>query len=111
MKGSNAAPPVIVISGHGTIETAVSAVKAGAADYLTKPLDFVRLRDLLAVRPAARARLMYATDWVMLARCAAAERYFTSPLDPNPLRKITLPQAALLAGLIQSPSRFAPAFA
>ncbi len=39
---------------------------------------------------------------------AAAERYFTSPLDPNPLRKITLPQAALLAGLIQSPEALNP---
>ncbi len=39
---------------------------------------------------------------------AAAERYFTSPLDPNPLKKITLPQAALLAGLIQSPEALNP---
>ena len=33
----------------------------------------------------------------------AAERYFSTPKDSDPLRKITLPQAALLAGLIQSP--------
>jgi penicillin-binding protein 1A len=39
---------------------------------------------------------------------AAAERYFTSPLDPNPLKNITLPQAALLAGLIQSPESLNP---
>jgi membrane peptidoglycan carboxypeptidase len=39
---------------------------------------------------------------------AAAERYFTSPLVPNPLKKITLPQAALLAGLIQSPEALNP---
>jgi DNA-binding NtrC family response regulator len=35
---------VVIITAHGTIETAVSAVKAGAADYLTKPLN---LDDLL----------------------------------------------------------------
>nr|MEE4268976.1 sigma-54 dependent transcriptional regulator [Candidatus Krumholzibacteria bacterium] len=35
--------PVIVISGHGTIETAVEAVKKGAYDYLEKPLDRSRL--------------------------------------------------------------------
>ena len=35
--------PVIVISGHGTIETAVEAVKGGAYDYLEKPLDRSRL--------------------------------------------------------------------
>ena len=35
--------PVIVISGHGTIETAVEAVKAGAYDFLEKPLERSRL--------------------------------------------------------------------
>jgi DNA-binding NtrC family response regulator len=35
---------VVIITAYGTIETAVSAVKAGAADYLTKPLN---LDDLL----------------------------------------------------------------
>ncbi|MBF8247482.1 MAG: sigma-54-dependent Fis family transcriptional regulator, partial [Bacteroidetes bacterium] len=31
--------PVIMISGHGTIETAVEATKLGAYDFLPKPLD------------------------------------------------------------------------
>lgn len=35
--------PVIVISGHGNIETAVEAVKMGAYDFLEKPLDRSRL--------------------------------------------------------------------
>ena len=39
----NVTAPVIVISGHGTIETAVEAVKGGAYDYLEKPLDRSRL--------------------------------------------------------------------
>jgi penicillin-binding protein 1A len=38
----------------------------------------------------------------------AAERYFTSPLTPNPLKTLTLAQAALLAGLIQSPEALNP---
>jgi len=29
--------PVIVISGHGTVETAVSAIRKGAYDYIVKP--------------------------------------------------------------------------
>ncbi len=37
------AAPIIIISGHGTIETAVEAVKSGAYDYLEKPLDRSRL--------------------------------------------------------------------
>ena len=35
--------PVIMISGHGTIDTAVSAIKKGAYDYIEKPLDLNRL--------------------------------------------------------------------
>lgn len=34
---------IIMISGHGTIETAVDAIKKGAYDYLPKPLDLNRL--------------------------------------------------------------------
>ncbi len=41
---------VIMMSGHGTIETAVDAVKKGAYDYLAKPIDLNRL--LVAVRNA-----------------------------------------------------------
>jgi two-component system nitrogen regulation response regulator NtrX len=42
--------PVIMISGHGDINTAVEAVKKGAFDYLQKPLDLNRL--LITVRNA-----------------------------------------------------------
>lgn len=34
---------IIMMSGHGTIETAVNAVKKGAYDYLAKPIDLNRL--------------------------------------------------------------------
>ncbi len=44
-------PPVIIVTAHGTIDSAVEAVKNGAFDYLTKPLDKTRL--LLAVRKAS----------------------------------------------------------
>ena len=40
--------PVIVVSGHGNIETAVEAVRQGAYDFLEKPLDRARL--LLTLR-------------------------------------------------------------
>ncbi|MCX6281406.1 MAG: sigma-54 dependent transcriptional regulator [Bacteroidetes bacterium] len=35
--------PIIMISGHGTIETAVEAIRKGAYDYIAKPLDLNRL--------------------------------------------------------------------
>lgn len=42
--------PVVMISGHGTIETAVEAVKKGAYDFISKPPDLNRL--LITVRNA-----------------------------------------------------------
>jgi DNA-binding NtrC family response regulator len=39
--------PVILLTGHGTIDSAVSAVKEGAYDYLTKPVDLGRMRLVL----------------------------------------------------------------
>ncbi len=42
--------PVIMISGHGTIETAVDAIKKGAYDFIVKPPDLNRL--LVTVRNA-----------------------------------------------------------
>jgi DNA-binding NtrC family response regulator len=38
---------VLMITAYGTIHTAVQAIKAGATDFLTKPLDYVALRQLL----------------------------------------------------------------
>lgn len=42
--------PIIMISGHGTIETAVEAVKQGAYDFISKPPDLNRL--LVTIRNA-----------------------------------------------------------
>ncbi len=39
--------PVIVLTGHGTVETAVEAMRMGAYDFLTKPLDLERLSLLV----------------------------------------------------------------
>ena len=48
------APEVIIISGHGTIETAVRATKLGAFDFLEKPLSIEK--TLILVKNAAEAR-------------------------------------------------------
>lgn len=49
-KEINADVPIIIISGHGNIETAVDAVKKGAFDYIAKPPDLNRL--LITIRNA-----------------------------------------------------------
>jgi two-component system nitrogen regulation response regulator NtrX len=50
--------PVLVVSGHGTIETAVKAVRLGAQDFVEKPLSLEK--TLVAVRNALRQRKLEA---------------------------------------------------
>jgi two-component system, NtrC family, nitrogen regulation response regulator NtrX len=53
--------PVIMVSGHGTIDTAVEAVKKGAFDFISKPPDLNRM--LITVRNAIeRADLVNTTQ-------------------------------------------------
>jgi DNA-binding NtrC family response regulator len=74
--------PVIMISGHGTIETAVEAVKKGAYDYLAKPPDLNRLlitlrnateKNALLVETKTLRRKIYGVD-DMIGSSAAIEQ-------------------------------------
>ena len=47
LKGDTDHIKVILLTAQGTVDTAVDAVKSGAEDYLTKPVDTVKLRRLL----------------------------------------------------------------
>ncbi|MFM7539864.1 MAG: sigma 54-interacting transcriptional regulator [Planctomycetota bacterium] len=51
---------VLVITGHGDVKTAVEAIKQGASNYLTKPLDMAELRVL--VEKAAQKRRLARTN-------------------------------------------------
>jgi two-component system nitrogen regulation response regulator NtrX len=74
--------PVIVISGHGNIETAVKAVRMGAQDFVEKPLSLEK--TLLVVRNALRARRLEVENrslkeqveqrFVMVGESAALQR-------------------------------------
>jgi two-component system nitrogen regulation response regulator NtrX len=56
IRGANDAIPVVIISGHGTVSTAVEATKAGAFDFIEKPLTTERV--LVTIRNALdRTRL------------------------------------------------------
>ncbi|MGQ0593613.1 MAG: sigma-54-dependent transcriptional regulator, partial [Gammaproteobacteria bacterium] len=57
--------PVAVITAHGSMETAIQALKAGAFDFITKPIDLGRLRAVVGQalrvaerRPEAQTRLI-----------------------------------------------------
>jgi len=63
--------PFIMISGHGTVETAVEASKKGAYDFITKPPDLNRL--LLTVRNALERKNLV-TETKVLKRKASRTR-------------------------------------
>jgi two-component system response regulator HydG len=44
IRAYNPAIPVLIMTAYASVETAVEALKSGAYDYLTKPLDFTELR-------------------------------------------------------------------
>jgi DNA-binding NtrC family response regulator len=52
-ESNQAVPPVIMMSGHGTVETAVEATRLGAYDFIEKPLSLAKL--LLTVEHALQA--------------------------------------------------------
>jgi two-component system response regulator AtoC len=68
VKSANPDVPVIIITAHGTVDSAVEAIKAGAFDYITKPFDQSELSAVIAkaskahesarrsVRPDIKAR-------------------------------------------------------
>jgi DNA-binding NtrC family response regulator len=81
LREADANARVVLMTGFGSIGSAVEAVKLGAADYLTKPFDLQRLKDTFsAVRDEAerRAHLM-AVDREMAARLEFAGMTGRSP--------------------------------
>ena len=49
LKGDDPQRPVILITAHATVDIAVEAMKVGAQDFLTKPLDYPKLKAILDV--------------------------------------------------------------
>src|SRR5688572_16617196 len=80
---SNPDVPIIMISGHGTIETAVEAVKKGAYDFIQKPPDLNRL--LITIRNAME-RNSLVTEAKSLKRRALKVQDMIG--DSAPIKKI-----------------------
>lgn len=75
----------IVVTGHATLRTAIEALKAGAADYLTKPVDPEELRALIAHALEGRSKRAASNEPLtpghvelggMVTRCPAMRAVF-----------------------------------
>ena len=70
-KEINDETPIIIISGHGNIETAVEAVKKGAYDYISKPPDLNRM--LITLRNAMEKTSLVAETKVLKRRVSKVQ--------------------------------------
>ncbi len=75
--------PIIMISGHGNIETAVEAVKKGAYDYISKPPDLNRL--LITIRNAMDKSNLVTETKVLKRRVSKVQEMIG---ESTPIRKI-----------------------
>ena len=75
--------PVVMISGHGNIETAVEAVKKGAFDFISKPPDLNRL--LITIRNAMDKGSLVSETKVLKRRVSKVQEMIG---DSQPIRKI-----------------------
>lgn len=69
LKGAHPHLPALMISGHGTIETAVSAIKKGAYDFIEKPFKTDRL--ILMIERALEAAALRAENETLRKRVEA----------------------------------------
>ena len=82
-KEINPETPIIIISGHGNIETAVEAVKKGAFDYISKPPDLNRM--LITLRNALEKNTLVAETRVLKRRISKVQEIIG---ESKPIRKI-----------------------
>src|SRR4026207_2095685 len=80
---SNSDVPVIMISGHGNIETAVVAVKKGAFDYISKPPDLNRM--LITIRNAMDKSSLVTETKVLKRRVSKVQEMIG---ESAPIKKI-----------------------
>ncbi len=79
----NADIPIIIISGHGNIETAVDAVKKGAYDYISKPPDLNRM--LITIRNAMDKNILVKETKVLKRKASKVQEIIG---ESEPIQKI-----------------------
>ncbi|MEE8201779.1 MAG: sigma-54 dependent transcriptional regulator [Candidatus Acidoferrales bacterium] len=85
LKECDSAPVVIMISGHGTIETAVKATKLGAFDFLEKPLSVEK--TILLVRHALDQRRLAEENRALRDQLRARYRIVGKSIPMKALRQ------------------------
>ncbi len=75
--------PVVMISGHGNIDTAVEAIKKGAYDFIEKPLDLNRL--LVTLRNAQEKKELVVETKVLKRKVS---KTFEMIGDSEPIQKV-----------------------
>ncbi|HEY7411684.1 MAG TPA: sigma-54 dependent transcriptional regulator [Vicinamibacteria bacterium] len=86
IKARDGSPPVVILSGHGNIKTAVEATKLGAYDFIEKPPETERLllvaRNALSERKLReenrRLRLSFDERYRMVGKSAALDKVMES---------------------------------
>lgn len=95
IKAINPETPVIIMTAYASLETAVSALKKGAYDYLTKPLNFDELRIAIG----------RATEHNRLKR---ENRYLRNRLDEKFNRQNLIGQSYPMVKLLETVAQVAP---
>src|SRR5437588_10479911 len=85
MRESNCDAAVVIISGHGNIETAVRATKLGAFDFIEKPLSIEK--TVLTVRNALRQRQLERANAEMAAELSEEYEMVGESVAMRALRK------------------------
>jgi len=94
IRESGAAAEVVILTGHPDVDSAITAMKLGAYDYLTKPFKLVELEEVL--RRAAERRL--------LQRENTALRHMVDQREPPPL---LVGQSPAMKALLETVQRIA----
>jgi len=87
--------PVIMVSGHSTIDVAVQAVKAGAFDFLEKPLSMEKVLTVI-------------TNALEMNRLRHENRKLRSQIDPRPMIGSTQAMQELRKQIAQAAASLAP---
>jgi DNA-binding NtrC family response regulator len=82
--------PVIMITAHGTIDTAVEALKKGAFDYITKPFEWSELRSVIAkaVQTARLGSREVGADSIVMGREGAEAKDIRLIGSSEPMQQV-----------------------